>query len=39
MEQAPFYAVPEGEPLAAAYWTSASDGVRLRVAAWDRQGA
>jgi len=39
MEQAPFYAIPEGEPQARAYWTRASDGVRLRVAAWEKQDA
>lgn len=39
MKDAPFYAVPEGEPIASAYWVTASDGVRLRVAAWERQGA
>lgn len=39
MEPAPFYAVPEGEPSAKAYWVKAQDDVRLRVAAWEREGA
>lgn len=39
MEQAPFFAIPEGEALAQAYWTKASDGVRLRVAVWEKTEA
>lgn len=34
MEQAPYFAIPTDEPLARAFWTRASDGVSLRVAAW-----
>jgi len=39
MEIAPFFAVPEGEPIGDAYWVKADDGVRLRVAAWGLEGA
>lgn len=39
MEDAPYFAVPEGEAIAAAYWITADDGVRLRVAAWKRDNA
>ncbi|CUI28527.1 alpha/beta fold hydrolase [Cognatishimia activa] len=39
MEQAPYHAVPEGEPVAQAYWTRADDGIRLRVASWSKEDA
>ncbi|MEE2945273.1 MAG: alpha/beta hydrolase, partial [Pseudomonadota bacterium] len=39
MEQAPYHAVPESEPLAQAYWTRADDGIRLRVASWSKEDA
>lgn len=39
MQEAPYFAVPEGEAIAAAYWITADDGVRLRVAAWQRDNA
>lgn len=39
MEKAPYFAVPEGEAVAEAYWVRADDGVRFRVAAWARQDA
>lgn len=39
MEQAPYFAVPEGEAVADTCWTTADDGMRLRVAAWKREHA
>ncbi|SHH69117.1 alpha/beta fold hydrolase [Cognatishimia maritima] len=39
MEQAPYHQVPAGEPIGQAYWTQASDDVRLRVAAWAKDSA
>jgi len=40
MENAPFYdELAEGPASARAYWTTASDGVRIRVAVWPKTGA
>lgn len=39
LERAPFYAEIEGEPVGEAYWITAADGVRLRIAHWPLAGA
>ncbi|MGH1466210.1 MAG: alpha/beta fold hydrolase [Cognatishimia sp.] len=39
LDRAPFFPVISGEPEAEAYWTLATDGVRLRVAAWQSNDA
>ncbi|MDC0739654.1 alpha/beta hydrolase [Cognatishimia sp. SS12] len=39
LSPAPYHATPAGEPVAKAYRTSTSDGLRLRVAHWAAEGA
>ncbi|GAA6208395.1 alpha/beta hydrolase [Cognatishimia sp. WU-CL00825] len=39
LERAPFYPIIPDEPEAQAYWVLTTDGVRLRVAAWDHASA
>lgn len=39
LDSAPFYAEIDGEPVGQAYWITAADGVRLRIAHWPLEGA